>query len=414
MKLEKIVGQWPSLRVPNFRRLIFIRFFVVLAVQSQSLGVIWQVFDITHNPVIVGMTGLMQLLPILALAVLSGAVADRYRRDVVIVAAASLLFLCALALTILTWTGVREVWAYFAVMLFVGFARAFINPALQALLPSLVAREHIGNAVALNSIASRIAQALGPITSGALLALAPVLVHAVNATAFAAVLIAALEVVRRNEFAQARTTGKVSLDTLLAGFRYIGANQPLLGAIALDAAAVLFSGVNSLLPFFAEDILHVGPAGLGLLRGSAAIGGMAGAVFLGAYSIRTPAGPTLFASITAYGVMTIVFALSHWPWLSVGALIIVGFSDMLSSYIRWTLIQSWTPDELRGRVSAVASVNGSTFTELGDTRAGLTAGIFGVVPAVLIGGACTLALVVIWTRAFPQLARTRSFLPDSA
>jgi MFS family permease len=414
MNREKFFTRWPSLRVPSFRRLIFIRFFVTLAINAQSLGVIWQIFDLTHDPVIVGMTGLVQIVPIVLMAVISGEVADRYRREMVLAVMAAVLGVCAVMLLVLTWLDVRDVVFYFAVMLVVGFCRAFLNPALQALMPSLVDREHVGNAVALNALGSRIAQALGPITSGALLVFTPMLVHATNTVAFATGLIAALQIVRMNKVVQVRTTGKVSLETLFAGFRYMGTNKALLGAITLDTAAVLFSGVNSLLPFFAEDILHVGPAGLGFLRGSAAIGGLAGAIYVGARPIRTPAGRTLFATIACFGAMTIVFALSTWPWLSVAALMTVGFCDMVSFYIRWTLIQSWTPDELRGRVSAVASINGTTATELGDTRAGLTAGLLGVIPAVIVGGLCTIGLVVIWTRVFPQLVRVRSFTPPPA
>jgi MFS family permease len=320
MTADGFLRRWPALQAPSFRYLVFVRVAMTLALQSQSLGVMWQIYDITHDPLAVGLIGFFQVIPVVMMAPFAGEIADRFRRETVIALALAVLACCTLALLALTLGGARAAWPFYTVMLVVGFARALTNPSLQALMPNLVAREHIGNAVALNSMGSRSAQTLGPIVAGALLAVNAELVHVTNLLAFVAAALAAVQIVRTNRVEQLRSTGRVSLKSLLAGFRYMAANRALLGAITLDVAAVLFSGVNALLPFFAEEVLHVGTTGLGFLRGAQAVGGMIAAVYLGAHSLRTPIGPTMFAAIGTYGSMMIVFALSTSIWISLAAL----------------------------------------------------------------------------------------------
>jgi MFS family permease len=198
------------------------------------------------------------------------------------------------------------------------------------------------------------------------------------------------------------------LDALFAGLRYIGRTRVLLGAITFDFFAGLMAGVNALLPVFARDILHTGPAGLGFIRGATAVGAIIVAGFLGMYPIKDRAGPLIFVTVSIYGVAAIAFGLSEILWLSVGALAIMGAADVCSSYFRWSVVQLWTPDDVRGRVSAVTSITGSGGAEIGNFRAGMMAGLLGPVPAVVLGGVLAIVGCVLWARMFPEVLRVRN------
>jgi MFS family permease len=377
-------------------------FLGTLAIQIQSVAVSWQIYAIARNPMALGFAGLAQFLPMVLCVLPSGALADRHDRRLIIVvsyvmqAAAAALFL-ALALI-----HTRALIPWYAVLALFGTARTFASPAAQSLVPQLVPQGQFPQAVALNSSIFQVAVIAGPALGGAIYILGP-------ATAYAACLVM-FSVVAGVTFAiRSRTPAfapdgqSTTLERLTAGIRYVASHQLILGAITLDLFAVLLGGATALLPIYARDILHTGPAGLGLLRSAPAAGAALVGFILGRVTIQRHAGTKLFGFVAIFGVATIVFGLSRDFKLSLAALAVLGGSDMVSVYIRSTLVQLATPDPMRGRVSAVNRLFIGASNELGEFESGLTAAWFGTVPAVVIGGCGTLAVVILGSVLFTSL-----------
>ena len=378
------------------------KFCTTLCWQMLSVAVGWQVYALTHNPLDLGYLGLVQFLPFVVLVLPGGHTADRIDRRLILIAAYALAALCAGILAWYSVTGLHTVWPIFAVMGVFGAGRAFWMPASSAVTPNLVPPEAFPSAVALNSMLFEIGVIAGPALGGVLYLIGPSVVYcAVAALLFLAVaLIFAIKPVR------ARDAAEASSDTtahLLEGLRYVLHQKALLGAISLDLFGVLFGGATALLPAFAQDVLHVGPAGLGLLRTATGVGAAMTAIALVVSPIERHVGRWMFAGVSLFGAATMMFGLSYSFPLSFAALVLLGAGDMVSVYIRQVLIQLETPDAIRGRVSAVGSMFVGASNELGEFESGLTARWFGLMPAVVLGGAVTLAVVGSYLKLFPEL-----------
>ena len=395
-------AQPPLTQNRNFLLYVAIRFFNVMATHALTVAVGWHVYMLTHDPLDLGLVGLAQFAPALVLFLAAGMAADRYdRRRIVLVcnilhaAAAGLLF-AALSL------GQGGVGVILAILALHGAAKSFNHTATMALLPNLVPPAQFPRAVALASSVNKIAQLTGPPLGGLLVAWIGDGVYVTIIVMFALAALAAALIVADIKVRSDKTVG---LDTVLDGFSYVWNNKIVLGAVSIDLMAVLLGGVMGLLPVFASDILHVGPDGLGLLRAMPAAGSLVMALVLARIAQPRHMGPTLFAALAVFGGSIIVFSLSETFWISVVALAAYGAGDMVSVYVRQTLVQIATPDEMRGRVSAINAISINASNELGDFRAGTMAGFIGTVPAVLIGGIATLAVTAIWMKIFPAMRR---------
>lgn len=376
----------------------------MFAAQIQIVAIGWQVYDLTRNPLDLGFVGLSQFLPALLLVLVTGAVADRFPRRAIMLVCLAIEAFVAAALLAFTATGGGSVLVIFALLATFGTARAFFGPAVQSLLPNIVPAKMLSNAIALNSSAWQLATIAGPVAGGLLYGLSPL---AAYGSATALLVLAAILATQIPKPDQKSETEKASWTTVLAGFRYIWSEKIVLGAISLDLFAVLLGGATALLPVYARDILDVGPVGLGLLRAGPGIGAIAVALWLTTHSIKDHAGLYLFIFVALFGAMTVVFGLSTIPWLSIIALIILGGADMVSVYVRETLIQLWTPDRLRGRVNAVNMVFIGASNELGEFRAGVMAALIGAKAAVVAGGAGAVVMAGLFAHLFPELRKAR-------
>ena len=390
----------PLASYPSFLRFWAGRVAGTMANQMLMVAVGWQMYDLTHSAWNLGLVGLFQFVPALALALVTGHVADRYDRRHIVSMALTIQLLAALLLLLST----HEHWIsrdlILGVSLLLGVARSFQMTATQALTPLLVPASILARAMAFSSSGNQAAIIGGPALGGFLYAAGASIVYAVCAALF--VLGAALVWSVRYDHKPA-PRAPVTMDTLLAGVRFIRAKPVVLGAISLDLFAVLLGGAVALLPIYARDILHVGPEGLGLLRGAPAMGALLMSLLLARWTIRSRAGAILFSCVAIFGVTTIVFGVSQWFWLSMAALFVNGAVDMVSVVVRQTLVQLKTPNEMRGRVSAVNMMFVVSSNELGEFESGLTAAWFGAVPAVVLGGAGTIAIVLAWNWLFPSL-----------
>ena len=389
------------LRNRDFTLFLAARFLATLAVQMQTVAVGWQVYEVTRDPLDLGLIGLSQFLPFVLLILPAGHMADSRDRRRIITLCFALECVCALLLLALAVHGLHSAAPVFAVMVLFGIARAFAMPTGQALLPNLVSREQFGTAVALNSSTWQVATIAGPALGGVVyLSGAPVVYGTVAALLALAVLFTLM--VRRGGERTAATETP-GLHTLLSGLRFVWSRRPVLGAISLDLFAVLFGGATALLPVYAADVLHVGPGGLGFLRTAPGAGAALCGLAIGILPISRHVGRWMFGGVVAFGIATVVFGVSTSFWLSVAALTLMGAGDMVSVYIRHLLVQLETPDAIRGRVSAVNAVFIGASNELGEFESGLTAAWFGTVPAVIVGGCATLLVAGAWSRLFPEL-----------
>jgi MFS family permease len=309
-----------------------------------------------------------------------------------------------LALLTILHQGLTAIWPVYAVLLVFGIARAFMGPAVQSLMANLVPQTALANAIALNSSSFQVATIVGPTAGGLLYGVSSELAYSVSILFFLSAGVLTLLIPKP---AQRQTSQPVTTEALFAGFRYIWSQPIVLGALSLDMIAVMLGGATALLPVFARDILDVGPWGLGALRSSVGVGALLMSLWLINNPVRDHAGLTMFAAVAIYGLAIIVFGMSTLVWLSVLALAIMGAADMVSVFIRQTLIQLKTPDELRGRVSAVNMTFIGASNELGEFRAGSMAAGFGAVPAVVIGGVGALMTAALWGRMFPDLRNVR-------
>jgi MFS family permease len=402
MSFSPTGDRFAAFRHSSYTRFFFALFLLSFSQQIVSVAVGWQMYDQTGSAIYLGLIGLVQFLPSLVLILVTGSVADRHNRRAIAAICSLVSALCTLALLLMTIAGTFSPLPVFAVLLVFGIERAFMSPAVQSLAPNLVPPQDLSNAIAWNSSSWQLAAITGPVLGGLLYGISPHTAYTV-AVVFAALGAALLYMIPKPP---QKTTGEAkSWDMILGGFRFIRAEKVVLGAISLDLFAVLLGGATALMPIFARDILTLGPWGLGLLRSAPGVGAIAMAIFLAAYPLRHSAGIAMFIGVALFGIGTVVFGFSTSTELSIAALAIMGAADMISVYVRESLIALWTPDELRGRVNAVNMVFVGASNELGEFRAGTMASIFGAVPAVVIGGVGTLAVAAIWATSFSKLRK---------
>jgi MFS family permease len=401
----------------DFRRYQLARVLVIIGAEAQTVAVAWLVYLITHSALYLGYTGLVLFLPGLLFMLPAGHVADRFDRRQVILVCYTLQAFCTSALFYFSWHGIRAVWPIYAVLFLIGSGRAFSGPASAALIPHLVPREHFVNAITWGATAFQIANVAGPSLGGILYTL-PLHKHIAGASVVflftLATLLAFLWLILSLHVRPGRMEHKaVSTDVLLAGIRYVCKSQLLLGSISLDLFAVLLGGAVALMPIFAEEILHTGPRGLGLLRATPAIGALAVSGWLTWKPIQRRAGAKMLFCVGVFGAATVLFGLSKSLQLSLVALFFIGASDMVSVVIRSSILQLATPPEMRGRVSAVSSLFIGASNELGEFESGLTASWWGAVRAVVIGGIGSLAVTGLWSVIFPSLRRANALTAEA-
>jgi MFS family permease len=381
------------------------RILAALSYQVVGVAVGWQIYALTGSAWYLGLVGLAQFLPMFLLTLVVGQVADRYDRRRVASVCQSVQGLAAGVLAWASFSGWQSKESILIVLLIAGAARAFEGPTMSALVPGLVPARAIARAITLSSSAFQTASIAGPALGGFLYAIGPGAAYVTAGTLFlgAGGFISRIRIDRP-------PAGRVpvTVQSVFAGIHYIRKRPEILGAISLDLFAVLLGGATALLPAYAKDILLTGPWGLGLLRSAPAVGALVMSLSLARFPLRRKAGRTMFGAVAVFGMATMVFALSTSFLLSLGTLVILGAADMISVVIRQSLVQIRTPDEMRGRVSAVNSLFIGTSNQLGEFESGVTAAWFGVVPAVLLGGIGTIIVVLAWMRLFPQLSRVDS------
>ncbi|TDQ84327.1 putative MFS family arabinose efflux permease [Dongia mobilis] len=388
------------LRNRDFLFLEINAFFGNLAAEILIVAVTWMIYDRTQDPVLLGLTGIVQFLPFLCLVLVTGSVADRYSRRNIIAASMVVEFVAMLGIALVSESATTDVWPIMALLALLAVGRAFFTPAARALAPNLVRRDEIGAAIACSTATWQFCSIAGPALGGLLYGISSLFAFM---TALAMVALATVATLMIRPVPQREVGEHGMLASLLGGVRYMKAEKIVLGATTLDLFAVLFGTTIILLPIYARDILMAGPWELGVLRAAIGVGALLMALALGLYPIRRRAGHLMFAAVAIFGLGTIVFGFSTSLILSALALALMGASDMVSVYIREVLIQLWTPDELRGRVGAVNSVLINASNELGTFRAGIAAGAIGPVAATVLGGICTLAVTGLWMWWFPKL-----------
>lgn len=373
----------------------------VLGIQALTTAIGWHVYELTGNALDLGLIGLAQFAPALALFLVAGVVADRVNRKLILSVSNAVHAAVTAALMVLLASGNADMPAILALLVVHGVARAFYHTTSQATLPALVSSARFPNAIAWSGSFSKAAQLGGPAAAGFLIAYAEGSVYWVILAVFALSAITAAMIKTRRPTANPE---RVTLTSVMAGFHYIWRTKIVLGAISIDLMAVLFGGVMAILPIYAKDILHVGADGLGLMRAMPGVGSLIVGLFLAQLAAPRHMGIAMFAALGVFGLSIVVFSLSEMFWLSLAALAVYGAADMVSVYVRQTLTQIATPDAMRGRVSAVNSVSINASNELGDFRAGLMASVIGIVPAVLAGGVITCGITLLWMRLFPGIA----------
>jgi MFS family permease len=399
-----------ALRYPNFRYYMTARFLSGVSSEMISVAVGWQIYGLTHRPLDLGLVGLAQFSPGILLFLVAGHTADRHSRQRILTICHTAFSLCALALCALTLHGLSSVWPIYAVLLANGTVRAFNGPTGQAFMPQLVAAEHFPNAVTWSASFFQVATILGPMAGGLIYGFAgspiPVYLCAFVAYLIAVVLVSIIRLVL-----PARPRPPASLRIILEGLHFIWRNKLILGSISLDLFAVLLGGAVALLPIYAHEILGTGAYGLGLLRAAPGVGAVGMAITLAHFPLRRRAGLIMLYCVFGFGLSTTIFGLSRNLALSLIALVCIGSLDMVSVVVRSTLVQLATPDDMRGRVSAVSVLFISASNEIGQFESGLTAQWFGAVPAVVLGGVGTMAIVLLWAWRFPTLRQVDQLIP---
>jgi MFS family permease len=385
----------------------YARIFTAVAFQMMWVAVGWQIYELTGRAFDLGLVGLVQFLPAAMFMLVAGQVADRYDRRRIVQICQAIESLAAAALAAASFTDWVSKDLILAAVFVVGFGRTFEATTMQAFLPTVVPATLFPRAVAASSSAQQVATIAGPAVGGLLYAVSPTSVYAICAVLF---LCAALQIgfIKGGRLANGARP-PVTWQVFFAGVAFIRRNPIVLGAILLDLFAVLLGGATALLPIFAKDVFDVGPSGLGLLRAAPALGAILIMVALARATFTRHVGRIMFAAVACFGAATIVFALSHSFALSVAALAALGAADAVSVVIRMTLVQLETPDDMRGRVSAVNSLFVGMSNQLGEFRAGMAAALIGAIPAVLIGGIGTLIVVAAGIKLFPALYRIEGF-----
>ncbi|MGN6481092.1 MFS transporter [Luteibacter sp.] len=397
------------LRYPAFIQFWFAKNASSFGFQMMSVAVGWQIYSITGRAFDLGLIGLVQFVPSVLLALPAGHVADQFDRRRIVRACQVVEWLGIALLAAFSLSGHINEAGILALVFVVGIAKAFEFPAMQSMLPALVPLSILPRATASSAAAGQAAMIAGPALGGLLYVAGPAVVYGVSALLY----LGALAFMSRLRYDHAPSRREpATLKTLFAGVHFIRSRPAVLGVISLDLFAVLLGGATALLPIFAKDILHTGPWGLGLLRAAPAVGALLMSIWLSSHSLNRRVGPIMFASVAGFGVATLVFAVSTSLWLSMGALFALGAFDMVSMVIRGALVQLDTPDDMRGRVSAVNAIFINTSNQLGEFESGLLAAALGAVNATLIGGLGTLAVVGLWMWWFPSLRHRQGLVEE--
>jgi MFS family permease len=401
------------LRIPGYRAFWFSRLATTIAQMAMVIVIGWQVYDIARETMSIrdasaqlGLVGLVQFVPLFVLTPISGWAADRLDRRYIARAVVSLECLCAAILLYATWGGFISLPILFGVAALLGIARAFAGPALGALAPNLVPKELLPQAIALSSAAWQTGAIAGPAIGGILYDVEPYFPYALSAVLFAFSVLCLFTI---GPVPRTALKPGSPIKQMADGLSYVRRNKLVLGAITLDLFAVLLGGATAMLPVYARDILQVGADGLGPLRAAPAFGATVTAIFFSIRPIKTNVGVKMLSAVVVFGAATAIFGFSTWYPVSLAALAILGAADMFSVYIRQSLIQLHTPDEMRGRVAAVSTLAISASNELGETRSGFSAFLLGPVAATVGGGIAAICVTLMWARLFPELRRARTF-----
>jgi len=393
------------LREASFNKYWISRMFSTTSFQMLSVAIGWQMYALTHSAFSLGFVGLAQFVPMVVLTLIVGHVADRFDRRLIVFLCQIIESLIAAGMLAQTLLGSLTQEKILLAAAVIGACRAFEGPSSAALLPQLVQREAIPQAIAWSTSAGQVAQILGPALGGVLYSVGSVVVYGTSA---AVLLVAGVLTIFIRMEQVIRELRGVSLKSLFSGLDFVLHHPMILGTISLDLFAVLLGGATALLPIFAQTILHTGPWGLGLMRTAPAVGALMMSLSLASFPLKKSFGWVLFGALGVFGIATMVFAVSKSFVLSMVALVIVGASDMISVFIRSSLVQLQTPDEMRGRVNAVNSLFIGTSNQLGEFESGMVAGFMGAVPAAFFGGLGTIVIGALWMYLFPSLRKIRS------
>ena len=410
------------LTIPYFRAYFLSRLAGTVATTSLGILVGWQMYTLARGAegmsvkdaaFLLGMIGVAQFVPLFLLTPIVGLVADTVDRRWIVRGTTGLLLATVGVLGLLTWEGSLSIPALFVAAVLIGIARAFGGPAYSALAPNLVPKESLPTAIAVSSIAWQVGSIAGPSFGGLLFGISPLLAYGVSTVLLA---VSLLFIFLIGPVPQPpMEPDHAPLARIIEGFSYVRRNRLVLATITLDLFAVLLAGATALLPIYARDILHVGPHGLGLLAAGMGIGASAVALLFSWRPMKEDVGVKMLISVIVFGLATLTFGLSRNFVLSLVALIVAGAADMVSVYVRSSLIQLHTPDAMRGRVSAVSQLTISASNELGEAESGLLASLLGPVGAVVVGGVGAIAVTLIWAGLFPELRLAKTFAaPDMA
>jgi MFS family permease len=399
----------------DFRFYSAARLIGIMGAEAQSVGVAWQVYQLTHSALALGYTGLALFLPGIFFVLPAGHVADRYDRRAIILICNSVQAIATALLLFLTLRGIGSIWVVYAILFLIGTGRCFSGPAASSLVPTLVPREHFINAVTWGASIFQIANVTGPMVGGLLFTVgfagrlngAP-LVYTFTLGSLL-IYLTLFTLIRPRGAAQKKA---FTIKTVLAGLHYVAQTRLLLGSISLDLFAVLLGGAVSLMPIFAQDVLHEGPHGLGLLRAMPSVGALIVSLTMLAWPLRRRAGKTMLICVGLFGAATVVFGLSRNVLLSCGMLLVIGATDMVSVVVRSSILQLATPPEMRGRVSSVNWLFLGASNEFGEYESGLTAHWWGAVRAVVIGGTASMMVTGLWSVFFPALRHADKLTAD--
>lgn len=397
------------LKIKEYRWFIYSRFLLTIAIQMQSVVVGWQVYALTHDPISLGFIGLAEAIPFLGIALFAGHVADKVDRKRIILSSMATYTVCAIALYLVTTKFNFFLVSYSVIPLYLiifitGIARGFIFPAQSALAAQLVPKELFGNASTWNSVAWHIAAVTGPAIGGLVCGYWGLGVTYSIVSVLTAISFACFFNIKKKPLPE-QTEGETIFESLTKGLKFVFNNQIILSAISLDMFAVFFGGAVCVLPIFADQILHTGPQGLGFLRAAPAIGAIMMSIFLIYNPPFKKAGRNLLFGVFGFGVSIILFALTRNFYMAIITLILSGMCDNISVIIRGTVMQLYTPDDMRGRVSAVNSIFIGSSNELGSVESGIAAKLMGLVPSIIFGGSMTLGVVGAIRRFAPKLRR---------
>lgn len=396
--------RFAAFRHSAFKRYFWARFLTATGTQIVATAVGWQIWKVTENAWLLGLIGLVQFLPALLLVLVTGLAADKLGRRRVMGSAILLKMICALGILGLAVTDNFDPVLVLTLLAIFGISRAFHTPASSSLVVNVVPKKDFANAIGWITSSWQLASIAGPAAGGLLYGISGPFAYGVAVAIFAtsATLIFSLDKPKQD-----METAPTNWDTLVGGFKYIWQEKVVLGAISVDLFAVLLGGAVALLPIYADQILDVGPWGLGLLRAAPGVGAIIMIAFLIRFPVRDHAGTILLLSVAAFGASTLIFGMSTVAWVSIIALALVGAFDMVSVYIREILLQLWTPDRVRGRVNAVNAICLGASNELGEFRAGTMAAIYGAVFTVAAGGAAAMGVAAAWRILFPKMSKTK-------